>query len=158
MCTFSWPELGTAQSQFVVFKCSVISYFSSFSPVSFFRGWFNFILFIVVMVDTLECEGEVEYKVMICALMSQLAALVSVVMVLCSSSSLETISVRILIFSVPILKYFLLFQVCLGSSLIPLALVLVIVETLECEGEVEYIHGDGPCTPRTVFPSLVVLA
>ena len=81
----------------------------------------------VVMVDTLECEGEDEYMVMICSLISMLAALVSVMMVLCSSSSLETISVRILIFSVSILKYFL-FQVCLGSSLIPLAFVLVIVD------------------------------
>ena len=38
MCTFSWPELGIAQPQFVVFRCSVISYFSSFSSVSFFQG------------------------------------------------------------------------------------------------------------------------
>ena len=57
----------------------------------------------VVMVDTLECEGEDKYMVMICSLMSLLAALVSVVMLLCFSS-LETISVRILIFSVPIVK------------------------------------------------------
>ena len=62
------------------------------------------------MVDTLECEGENKYMVMICSLISLLAALVSVMMVLCSSPSLDMIPVRILIFSVSILKYFLVFS------------------------------------------------
>ena len=65
---------------------------------------------------------------MICSLMSLLAVLVSVVKVCCSSSSMLTISVRNSVFSdfsVPFLKSILLFQVCLGLSLTPLALVPV---------------------------------